>query len=247
VSARYARRPSATGEGGLGALRRRASEADSERGGPEMLARPFPRGLWNARKGLQPHSSGKCRLVAGGGTRPGGRVLTARSAPITMPRPRSSNHHLFGPLPGTAHTSFTLESCLGIGISVDETPVFHRRDTSTRWSHANGEFRHQRPSRENAAARPRSEVRGTHRCVAPSGCGQLVVQSWKLLRQLLHGEIRTGGRAPARRPRRIALSTSCPMRRTTEGDDIARSQTDCGMDDDGSRIRCESRNRTVAA
>src|SRR5262249_56750425 len=58
---------------------------------------------------------------------------------------------------------------------------------------------------------------------------------------------RTGGRAPARRPRRIALSTSCPMRRTTEGDDIARSQTDCGMDDDGSRIRCESRNRTVAA
>jgi hypothetical protein len=103
-------------------LRRRASEADSERGGQKMLARPFPRGLWNARKGLQPHSSGKCRLVAGGGTRPGGRVLTARSAPITMPRPRSSNHHLFGPLPGTAHTSFTLESCLGIGISVDETP-----------------------------------------------------------------------------------------------------------------------------
>src|SRR5262249_40372412 len=39
-----------------------------------------------------------------------------------MPHPRSSNHHLFGPLPGTAHTPFAFESFLGIEISVDETP-----------------------------------------------------------------------------------------------------------------------------
>src|SRR5262249_61343772 len=99
----------------------------------------------------------------------------------------------------------------------------------------------------NPGASRCSEVRGTHRCVPSTACGKLTVQSWKPPRQLLHGEIHTGGMAPARRPRRIALSTSCPMRRTTEGDDIARSQTDCGMDDDGSRIRCESRNLTVAA
>ena len=39
-----------------------------------------------------------------------------------MPRPRASNHDLFGASPRYTHTPFALESCLGIAISVDETP-----------------------------------------------------------------------------------------------------------------------------
>jgi hypothetical protein len=176
------------------------------------------------------------------------RALTARSALTTMPPPRSSTHRLFGPLPGTAHTSFTLESCLGDWISVDETrcvpsPRHQHPMVARPTENFATNVRVVRTQLQDRAAKSEVRIAASHRqgagkssssrgnCLANCSTEEFAPVEWPL-----HAA-----------PRRIALSTSCPMRRTTEGDDIARSQTDCGTDDDGSRIRCESRNLTVAA
>ena len=165
-----------------------------------------------------------------------------------MPPPRSSTHRLFGPLPGTAHTSFTLESCLGDWISVDETrcvpsPRHQHPMVARPTENFATNVRVVRTRLQDRAAKSEVRIAASHRqgagnssssrgnCLANCSTEEFAPVEWPL-----HAA-----------PRRIALSTSCPMRRTTEGDDIARSQTDCGMDDDGSRIRCESRNLTVAA